>query len=207
MNKWVAITIIAVLAVLVIGGGYFLWQQTDKLGKAEDEVATLENNVSSLQGDLAASQAEASSLQGKLTASEATVTSLQADLSAANTTIKGLEGDLSGLRTTNSALSADLKKIQSPRHFSSLQELTDWLYKDDTNTKYTTESAVQKSFILQVRALRDGYLLPVDFYQESGQWYVTNSAVIGDKVYRVRASDDSTWAIANTTPIPSHPLE
>jgi len=49
MNKWIAIPVITVLAIALIGGGYFLWQQTDKLGDAEDEIVVLEDNVSSLE--------------------------------------------------------------------------------------------------------------------------------------------------------------
>lgn len=214
MKKWVAIIIIVVLVVVILGGGYYLWQQTDKLTEARAQVASLEGDVSSLRGDvsslrrdLAASQAEVSSLQGKLTASEATVTSLRTDLSTANATIKSLDADLFSQRTTNSSLSAELKKVQDPKHFATVAELIAWITKDDTNTKYASESQWQKTFILQVRALRDGYLLPViPMIAQDGSTNPRNMAVIGDWLWVVNASDDSMVQRSTVQPLPSHPL-
>lgn len=207
MNKWVAIIVIAVLVVVILGGGYYLWQQTDKLTEARAQVASLEGDVSSLQGKLTESQAEVSSLQGKLTASEATVTSLRTDLSTANATIKSLDADLSSQRTANSSLSAELKKVQDPKHFATIAELTDWITKDDTNTKYASETQWQKAFILQVRALRDGYLLPaIPTVASDGSIVASNMAIVGDGLWFVNPSNDSMVRRYVVQPLPSHPL-
>lgn len=194
MNKGVVIPVISVLAIGIVVTGYLLWQQTGKLGEAGSEIVALEGNVSDLQAKLVASEAKASSLE--------------ADLKTANAEIEKAQADVKTQQSINSALSAELKKVEDPRHFESLSELTDWLQKDDTNTntKYADVSNTQRAFILQVKALRDGYLLPVSLYTEGVNNYVGNRAVIGDIIYGVRAGDDYTWRYSSTAPLPSHPL-
>ncbi|MCL0090660.1 hypothetical protein M1O13_01480 [Dehalococcoidia bacterium] len=238
MNKWIAIPVIAVLAVGIIASGYFLWQQISKLGEAESEIVALEGNVSTLEGkvstletDLAESEAKVSSLEADLEAadssiirlegnvstlegkvstletdlaeSEAKVSSLEADLEAANAKIEDLQADLSTQRNINLALSEELKTVTYPRHFESLAELVDWLQEDDTDTKYEDKSGAQKAYILQVRALRDGYLLPAMVYEDG---LGANLAVIEDELWLVNPVDDHFefgWYIE---PLPSHPL-
>ncbi len=220
MNKWIAIPVISVLAVAVIGGGYFLWQQTSKLGDAESEivslegdvttlegdVSTLEGNVSTLEGNVATLEGNVSTLETDLAESEAAVTTLETDLESVNSQIGNLQSDVSTQRTINSSLSAELKKVQYPRHFQSIQELTDWLYEDDTDTVYANEEWDNLCYILQVRALRDGFLLPVAVYEEGPTLYMVNSALIGDSAYYVWASDDYTEWQSYIQPVPSYPL-
>lgn len=218
MNKLIAIPVIAVLAVLVIVGGYVLLQRnntlTDNLTEAESEIVALEGNitglegnVSTLQGKLTSSEAEVSSLSANLTESKAAVASLQTDLASANSSMKNLQGDVSTQRTLNSTLTTELKKVKDPRHFSTLTELVDWLAKDDTNTKYANETDWQKAFILQVRALRDGYLLPAGPYVVGGTLTLRNFAIIGDNIFVVQASDDNATRRSDVIkPMPSHPL-
>ena len=241
MNKWIAIPVIAVLAVGIIVGGYFLWQQTDKLGEAESEIVALEGNITTLEGDVSTLEGDVSTLEGNvstlegnvstlegnvstlegnistlegdvstletdLAGSEATVSTLEADLGTATSRITDLQGDVSTQRSINSSLSTELKKVKDPRHFASLAELVDWLYEDDTDTKYAYENYTQQSFILQVRALRDGYLLPVTLYYAGGTSYVMNRAVIGDSIYAIWAEDDYVAWYDDQIPLPSHPL-
>ena len=203
--KWIAILVIAVLAIALIGSGYFLWQQTNNLEQAKAEIVVLEDNVSTLKGNVSTLEGDVATLETKLADSEATVSSLEADLETANAEIEDLQADVSTQRNINSSLSAELKKVEDPRHFESLAELTDWLHDDDADTKYADEGVSQRCFILQVRALRDGYLLPVSFYVEGGQSYITNKAVIGDAVYYVYLND-TIEREASINPLPSHPL-
>lgn len=211
MNKWIAILVIAVLAVVVVVTGYSLWQQTNKLGEAESEIVALEGNVATLEGTISTLEANVSTLEGSvstletdLAESEATVSTLEADLETANSRVTSLEEDVKTQQTINLSLSAELKKVKDPRHFSSLTELTDWLQQDDTNTKYADKSNAQKAFILQVRALRDGYLLTSwIFDRNDGMSY----AFIGDKFYFVYPENDDTLAGGATIqPLPSRPL-
>ncbi len=204
--KWIAILVIAVLAIALIGSGYFLWQQTNNLEQAKAEIVVLEDNVSTLKGNVSTLEGDVATLETKLADSEATVSTLEADLETANAEIEDLQADVSTQRNINSSLSAELKKVEDPRHFESLAELTDWLHDDDADTKYADEGVSQRCFILQVRALRDGYLLPVSFYtQEDGRKVANNKAVIGDIVYFVYL-DDSIKRYAPIQPLPSHPL-
>ncbi len=204
--KWLAITVIVILTVITVGGGYFLWQQTHKLGEAEAEIVSLEGNVASLEGNVATLEGNVSTLETDLAELEATVSTLEADLETTNGEIEDLQADLSTQQNINSSLSAELKKVKDPRHFASLTELVDWLHKDDTDTKYKDEEWINLSFILQVRALRDGYLLPVSFYEEGGRAYAINRAVIEDNIYSVWANTDHTAWHDYILAIPSHPL-
>ncbi|MBA7692557.1 hypothetical protein ES703_101124 [subsurface metagenome] len=86
MNKWVVIPIITILAVGIIVGGYFLWQQTSKLGEAESEIVILETTVSTLEGDI----------------------------EVANSKISNLREDVSYQRVINLLLVAELKKVTAP---------------------------------------------------------------------------------------------
>ena len=78
MNKWIAIPVIAVLAIGIIVGGYFLWQQNNKLAdtltEAESEIVTLEGNVSTLEGNVSTLEGNVSTLEGELADSDAEVT-------------------------------------------------------------------------------------------------------------------------------------
>ena len=235
MNKWIAIPVITILAFGIIAGGYFLWQQTSNLGEAESEivalegnVATLEGNVSTLEGNistlegnistlegnvstletgLAESEATVSTLETDLAESEATVSTLEADLGTANSRISGLQADVSTQQTINLSLLTELKKVKDPRHFQSLTELTDWLREDDTDTKYADGDIIEMSYILMIRALRDGYLLTVSMWEVNGDAWVSNDAVIGTSVYAVTAWDDQIFEWwTDLQPLPSHPL-
>ena len=101
MNKWIAIPVIAVLAIALAGGGYFLWQQTDKLGEAESEIVVLEGNVATLEGEvstletkLADSEAEVSTLTANLTDAQSQISSLQSDLAAAEALYDDFKSDV-----------------------------------------------------------------------------------------------------------------
>jgi len=100
MNKWIAIPVIAVLAVVTVAGGYFLWQQTTKLGEAQAEIVTLEDNVSTLEGNV-------STLQGKLTDSEAEVSDLEVEVSD----LEGKASDLSSELEEKQQQLGDVQRI------------------------------------------------------------------------------------------------
>lgn len=196
MNKRILIPIIAVLvAGVMIAGSSCVGEAIrlrDELEDAQSQIATLEQNVSSLEG-------EVSSLQASLSDSGASVSSLEAELESA-------QNALTAQQDANSALAEEMKTVKDPEHFESLAELTDWLYQDDTDEIYGYEDPLIVAYILQVRALRDGYLLPVDIDVVDGNNYISNCVVIGDSIYWVdAASDDIDWA-NYVEPIPSHPL-
>jgi len=107
-------------------------------------------------------EGEVSSLETELADSEAKVSSLQSDL-------KKAEDDIETQQTINSALSEELKTVKDPRHFASLTELADWLQRDDTDTEYSVEDWTNMCLVLQVKALRDGYLLPAYAYYGGGR--------------------------------------
>jgi len=235
MSKAIAIPVICVLAVAFLVTGYFLWSQTGKLGDARDEIADLEGNVASLEGNIDDLEGEVSALEGNvddleenvsdledevtdlegnvsdleddLADSEATVSYLEISLADANSEISGLEGDVLALESTNASLTDELDTVKSPRHFSSLSELTNWLDNDDTNIAYAGERPIVQAFILMVRALRDGYIITVSIWESGGSVWVTNTAYIGSSIYRIDADDDYTllWKSGMET-VPSKPL-
>ncbi|MBT9141475.1 MAG: Peptidyl-prolyl cis-trans isomerase B [Dehalococcoidia bacterium] len=191
-----------------------------QLAVANAEIVALEGNVAALQTNLTESEATVSSLGAELAVANAEIVALEGNVAALQTklteseaAVSSLEADLHNAQSAlwvqeniNLALSEELEKVKYPRHFESLAELTDWLYKDDTDTKYADEDIANLSFILQVRALRDGYLLPVRLFVEGEDVYVVNNAVVGDSIYLVWADDDHIEWYTYVAPIPSRPL-
>jgi len=84
MNKRIAISVITVLAVGVSAAGYFVVQQSNKLGETESEIVALEDNVSALEENVSTLEESGSVLEVKLTDLEAKVSTLEADLDKAN---------------------------------------------------------------------------------------------------------------------------
>jgi len=188
MSKWIAIPLIVLLVAGCGALGFLYFQAKDNLSDAEAEISSLEGNVSSLQSSLSAKDIEISSLESNLEVANA---SLQA------------------AQTINTVLTDELRSIQDPRHFASLPELVDWLDQDDTDIIYAHKSLEELAFILQVAALRDGFLLPACFEDWEGDYLVDNVgnlAYIGDEIFMVWPEDDTVFAWAYVAPIPSHPL-
>jgi uncharacterized protein YoxC len=202
MKKQLAFTVIGVLAVALVAVVVLLILNNNSLN---NKIADRDNTISGLETDLSTSQAEAADLSARLTASEAEVANLETqnaqlntDLQAANSKISDLEGSLATAQDLNTTLGDELEQITYPRHFTSLSELTDWLAQDDTDTKYASMSSyIQQSYILQIRALRDGYILSTDlFFTTVDSYWISNFAIIGNTMYMVEASDDSVTEYA-----------
>jgi|TARA_B100001971_G_C18170987_1_gene527100 hypothetical protein len=225
MNKRIASPIIGVLAVGLIVVGVFYLQGANELTDAQSEIVSLEGNVSALGTELADSEAEVSTLEAALETeqanSAANVAALETELDQANSaTQTQLDRNLT--------LSEELEKVTDPRHFESLEELEAWLAQDDTDTRVRWESLPpeEKAFILQVRALRDGYLLPAwfedfNYMDVDGAMvdhldlehfdgiidFVGNLAYIGTEMYYMFPLDDTVFPFAIDSPlIPPHPL-
>jgi peptidoglycan hydrolase CwlO-like protein len=210
MNKWIAIPIIIILVIGAGVLGYLYWQETDKLATAnwkieglELNVSNLEANKATLEGNVSDLENNVSTLETNLSASEATAASLQSELETECCKTANLQEDLSAQRTINTSLTSELKLVKDPRHMATIQELTDWLQKDDTDTAYADESIAEKACILQVRALRDGYLLPAIIVDNGN---AVNLAVIGDELWAINPDDDDTEFVGYVEPLPSHPL-
>ena len=232
MNKQIAVPIIGVLALGLIATGVFYLQGTSKLNDAQDEIAGLQGDVSGLETDLAAIETDLAATEAELTVSEATNSTLEAELVDSGAKVATLETELDEANSAtqifqdwNLTLSEELKKVKDPRHFETLVELEAWLAQDDTdtNTRLASAPAAEQAFILQVRALRDGYLLPAWFedfnfldgigdhvdldHFDMGIDFVGNLAYIGDEMYYVFPTDDSIFPFAfGLSPLPSHPL-
>jgi septal ring factor EnvC (AmiA/AmiB activator) len=189
-----------------------------QLTTATNDLNSSKAQVTQLQSDLDASKLQVANLQADLASSNANVIKLQADLDKANASVTKLQGDLdkanadlTSAKAMNTSLTAELTKVKDPRHFNSLQELQSWLQNDDTNIKYAAQPALTRAYILQVEALRDGYLLPVSAYWTSSTIYfnVYNIALIGDTIYQVSSYNDAIYAyiISIVPPLPPlHPL-
>ena len=90
-----------------------------------------------------------------------------------------------------------------------IAELEIWLEKDDTDTNdaYSSLKSEEKAYILQVKALRDGYILSACIDWDSNYIYSWNVAIVGDTVYSINAATD----VVNEGPsfyddLPLHPL-
>ena len=85
-----------------------------------------------------------------------------------------------------------------PVHFSTLPELRNWLYRDDTDTNPEQLSQGEidcddYALTLQKHALEDGYIVSAQFVDtdEDGTLdHAMNTAVIGNKVYSIEPQTD-----------------
>jgi hypothetical protein len=220
--------VIGVLVIALIAVGVLYGMEISNLNKAKANIATLENNVSTLQIQLAAEQAHAASLQSQLTAtisdlnaaqddikqlesdlaeSELRVTNLQSSLNQATAELAQAYTEIAGLTNANTALTEELNTVKDPRHFNSLQELEIWLENDNTDTAYSSLSAQAKAYVLQVKALRDGFILSACIDWDSNFIYSWNVAIVGDTVYSVNAATDKiTVGPDFGDALPLHPL-
>lgn len=217
-QRFVFIIIILLLSGLLIGCGV----STEEYTKVVNDYTAIKIELESVRTELEAKQAELEALQPELKSIKAELEKDQAelenlkessqtlenDLQVANDEIDKLEGDIKAQQQINSSLSDELEKITYPRHFQSLTELTDWLRQDDTNTKYASEEYRNMCYILQVKALRDGYILPVsiDYEEYEDILYYSNVAIIEDELYWVWPDDDYTEFAYYITPLPSRPI-
>jgi molybdopterin converting factor small subunit len=226
LNKWLSISISIVLLVALVVMGILYMGKSNNLKTANTEITTQKTTIDSLNKQLTTSKAETAALQGKLSASETTIvtlngnitdltdknTKLTADLGTANTQLTSTQASLSSAnsalgtaQSTNSTLSATVKKISDPKNFATVTELKDWLQKDDTNTKYTNLDPLQRGLILQIRAMRDGFILSLSIFADSTNTYVGNRAIIGDTVFAVMSGSDSVTQYVTVPAQPSHP--
>ncbi len=137
---------------------------------------------------------------------------LEDELEAAQAEVTSLQDELAAAQAETAALTDELILIKDPRHFNSLNELLNWLDEDDTDTAYGSATQIELMYILQVKALRDGYILPVFFQDIDCDGYYDiygNIAYIGNSLYFVDPQDDSTedWINGPTVPSPPLPLD
>jgi outer membrane murein-binding lipoprotein Lpp len=207
MNKWLAVAVFGVLLIaLVIVIVVFTGQTSDlnaKLDSAEQQVASLQGQVSTLQGNV-------SSVQSQLTAAQTQATSLQANLTNATGQVSTLQRDAETKQATITSQAAQLNTMKYPRHFATVDELTNWLQRDNTNTLFTNPTTVQRAqmaLVLQVKAARDGFLMTVNLPIAGNLELVTNRAMVGDVIYEVRPWDDFAQRWGTISPaLPSHPI-
>lgn len=103
---------------------------------------------------------------------------LQADYDALNANNETLQADYDELNANYEAVEeelAEIKEVYPPRDFSSLSELTDWLLQNDVSERplaTTAERWYSKALEIQEDALKDGYIISVDYdYDEETDLY------------------------------------
>jgi len=195
---------VVVIAILASQNAKTNAKRTD----AEEQVASLQSQVSGLQVSL-------SSTQSQLTAAQAKSASLETDLTAtkaaADTQIAALQKDISSRQSTIDAQGAQIKTMRYPRNFNTIDELTNWLQRNNVVTwdplALTAAQRVQMTFALEIKAARDGYLLPAVLPMFGNLDWMTNRAVVGDIIYEVRAWDSFVQIGGRVTPaVPSYPI-
>ena len=160
-------------------------------GIPREEYARVADAATKAQTEAISLKAERDTLNNELQGVKSTLAATTAKENELKAEIEKLKADVAAQRTINLSTTDDLKNISSPRHFESLTELNDWLRKDKTDTEYGSENLGNISFILQIKAMRDGYLLPAWVYTDDEYIYFGNSAFIEDETYNVYAYDDS----------------
>jgi len=188
MSKMIAIPLVIVLVIGVGALGFLYMNESGKLNDAESEISTLGSSVSSLQTSLTSKDVE--------------IVSLEDDLDIASVSLQAQQD-------INVTLTEEMEKVTDPRHFSSLSEIVDWLDQDSTDIYYGSEPLHELAYILQVAALRDGFILSALFEDWDGDYTIDNIgniAYIGDEIYLIYPEDDQIFVWAYVAPVPSHPL-
>ena len=174
---------------------------TSRLGETKTEPAPAQPDVEAIRNELQSTKAELETAKISLAESIKNISSIRTDLQKANDDIKTQQ-------QVSAALSEQLKKVKYARHFESLEELTEWVQKDDTDTAYPDASDMELAYVLQVRAAGDGYILPI-YMQFMGEEVrvLYNLAVIGEYIYSVGATDDlvGPYLFAQLR-LPLHPI-
>jgi hypothetical protein len=208
VKKTVIIPVIVVLVAVLAVAASFLFFKMNALAKSESQVASLNDSITGLNTDISNLQTKLTDSQTSLTTAQDKISSLEDDITAANAAVDKSTQDLKAAQNVNSALTQNLKNVSNPRHFQSVSELTDWLAKDDTNTMYKDSRPSILAYILQVRALRSGYILPteVSFQVGVADTYWENVAVIDGDIWLIDPSTDAlTDSTVSISPVPSHP--
>ena len=179
------------------------------LATAQADLSAAESEIDTLETDLAAAQAEVASLEADLAAAEADAASLEADLADAQAEVASLEAELAAAQAELADAIDELAVVKDPRHFNSRNELQSWLEQDNTDTQYDDESTYNYVYILQIRALRDGYILPANF-EDIDLDYVAdvagNLAFINGNIYLVWPFSDDVELWFYAEDVPSRPL-
>jgi len=168
----------------------------------QNELAQAKNSLSSAQGNIAA-------LEAALSTAKSRVNTLEAEMAEAEASLTSLQDELAAAQHTNSLLATDLETIRSPRHFNSINELSLWLYQDDTNTNpaFANLSTLEKAYVLQVKALRDGYIVSVVVGWDLQQNVVsTNSAIAGGMLCLINISNGDPILIGPAVTVAVTPL-
>ena len=215
---WKSWAAIGAIVALLGSTGYLAFAYTGKSSDLTEANSTIDNyvvRVAGLEQDTASLTDDLSAMTGERDTLEDEKADLEIELDDANSEISSLQSSLSvktselnseEARTT--ALQGELNTVMYPRHFNSLQELQGWLQEDKTDTEYYSYAA-ERCYVLYVRALQDGYILPVYVTDESGVDLWGNFAVIGDTVWLVAPSDDDTWEFCESDwfdVLPSYPI-
>jgi len=206
MTKWLATAIIAVLVIAIVVVIIIFTQQSGNLNRdldnANTQVATLQGKVTNLQSDV-------SSLQAQLTQEKAKTQQLEGDIRESEGQVALLQRDVASKQSTVDSQAATIKTMKYPRHFSTPEELANWLQKDNTNTLYPNPTVAQKMLLaltLQIHAARDGYIICTNLPTGGLLDLVTNRAVVGDVIYEIRPWDDFAQKWNNIPAIPSYPI-
>ncbi len=208
MKKVFVIITASLLVVGIVVTGFLLMQKIQELENANNEIENRDERISDLSNLLAAEQETTASLNicllesddeinlltGRIDDLDDSLNKVNLQLDSTRSQLTSVQSGLTSAQTVNSTLTAELRRTRDLRHFESLAELTEWLAKDDTDTKYSTDSTdyLKMACILQKRAAQDGYLLPAYIIPLTDTLiWISNIAIIGDMVYTVEPGDDS----------------
>jgi len=206
MTKWLAIAVMAVLVVAIVIITIVLAQKIGNLNRELDDANT---QVTALQSKVTGLQSDVTSLQAQLTQEKARTQQLSNDLVEAGNQVASLQKDVASKQSTIDTQNTTIKTMKYPRHFSTPEELANWLQKDNTDTLYPNPTLAQKMLLaltLQIHAARDGYIICTNLPTGGQLDLVTNRAVVGDVIYEIRPWDDFAQKWNNIPAIPSYPI-
>ena len=159
--KWLPIILVVILSVVPLVGC---------VGVSQSKYEALQAKHEALQAERASLVAENTSVKGQLEEVQSDLTSVQADYEAANQEL------------------TEIKEVYPPRDFSSLRELQDWLLANDVSKRPITAIAEDwygRALEVQEDALKDGYLVSVDYDYDEGidSYFIYCITIINGRIF------------------------
>ena len=206
MKKWLVVggVVGLVLLVVIVVLAVQLAGTSSKLADRDAQVTSLKSQLSSVQADLSAAQTQ-------LAQEKSRASGLQTDLQAARSQVDSLNKTVASQQATISQQAAQIQTMKYPHSFSTIDELTTWLQKNnpvtwDPNTLTPIQRA-QMALALEVKAARDGYLMPAILPLFGNVDWMTNRTIVGDMVYEIKAWDGGVQIGGRVTPaLPPYPI-
>ncbi len=169
-----------------------------ELQSVKTDLGVSQQELQSTEAELDAKLKELKAANTEIAVQNSTLTSLQSEKESLFAEKASLQTNFNKLNDENKSVTQELASIKSifpPRHFSSKQELKDWLLKNDVSERPTSilaEALYEKALDIQEAALKDGYIIStyIDYFIDSDTFVIVLEAIASGDVYVFNPESD-----------------